>query len=224
MKIGVFGDSFACRDCTHIWWQYLESDHGHQVISFGEGGSSLGFSVEKIDNHHGEFDRLIWCMTTVNRISIWHDDRAYHNTGTHKPAPTGDWLLDRKLNIIHQYLVEAFDPHFQEIMGHALVGFMLQKYPNLMIVPSFATPVYFMQEHKFNLYHLCQKETQCLWPHQDPHSMINGPQDGREGHLTKTNQRILASLINSQLGCPIFTADYNDFSFDPQVLAAEFGH
>lgn len=223
MKIGVFGDSFACHNANHIWWRYLETNHGHQVTSFGEGGSSLGFSVECLDSHYKNFDRLIWCVTTVNRISIWHKDKIYHNTGTFKCKHTGDYLLDRKLDVIHQYLTEAFDFHFQEILGHALVHWMLDKHPNLMIVPSFSTPVYFMQEHLFNLYDLCKKEVQYIFPGQDAENIVNNSQDGRDGHLTDTNQRILARLIDANLDSRIFFTEYDNFCFDADVLRKEFG-
>lgn len=222
MKIGVFGDSFADSTAEHIWWRYLQDHYDHQVKSFGQNGSSLGFSVECMENHAREFDKLIWCVTTVNRISIWHQDRIYHSTGTFKIRPTGDAILDRKINVIHQYLTEAFDFHFQEILGHALVHFMLDKYPNLMIVPSFSTPVYFMKEHKFNLYDLCRKEAACIFPDQDLDHVVGGEKDKREGHLTNTNQRILARLINDYLDARIFCTDYGNFNFDPNILSLEF--
>jgi len=222
MKIGVFGDSFADQTSQKIWWRYLQDHHGHNVISYGQSGSSLGFSVECMENYAADFDHLIWCVTTVNRISIWHDDKIYHLTGTHPPDITRDTILDHKLDVIHHYLTEAFDGHYQEILGHSLVYFMLNKYPNLTIIPSFSTPVYFMKEHKFNLYDLCQQEASCVFPGQDLYHVVNGPKDRRQGHLTDTNQRILAQLINNNLAAGIFCTEYKHFNFDPHTLSREF--
>jgi hypothetical protein len=223
MKIGVFGDSFADKTCRDIWWQYLENIYGHDVTCFGEGGSSLSFSVDLIDYYHDQFDYLIWCATSVNRISFWYKDIAYHNTGTFKPLLTGNTVLDNKRSIIHQYLTEVFDCHFQEILGHALIHFMLQKYPKLIVIPCFSTPVYFMQHHGFNLYKLCEMETECFFPTHDTFSIINSDQDQRQGHLTVTNQKILAQLIQEDLMANtvshIFSTSYDNFVFDKSLFS-----
>jgi len=222
MKIGVFGDSFADKTCSHIWWKYLHAVHDHDVSCFGEGGSSLSFSVELIDFYHQDFDQIIWCATSVNRISFWHKDRAYHNTGTSKPTPCGDVAIDEKRKIIHDYLTRAYDWHFQEILGHALISYMLTKYPKIMIVPCFQVPVYFMKDPGFNLYDLCVLETQCFFPGRDASTVINSDLDHRQGHLTQTNQKILAKLIDANLGPGIFSTSYENFIFDKNRIS-EFG-
>jgi len=222
MKIGVFGDSFANKHCSDIWWKYLQTQHGHDVRCFGEGGSSLSFSVDLIEYHHRDFDTIIWCATSVNRISFWHKDRAYHNTGTSRPESSGDYELDDKKKIIHDYLTRAYDWHFQEILGQALIHFMLEKYHNLTIIPSFNTPVYFMQDPGFNLYDLCVMETEFFFPGQETSAIVNSDRDQRQGHLTKTNQKILAELINNDLDHGIFSISYENFVFD-KTLRAEFG-
>ena len=51
MKSGVFGDSFAAQDQKNIWWQYLQTKHGHQVDSFGSAGSSMLYSAILTKKH-----------------------------------------------------------------------------------------------------------------------------------------------------------------------------
>lgn len=217
MRIGVFGDSFADRTCNKIWWRYLESIHGHKVKSFGESGSSLSFSIEMMDNHAHEFEKLIWCFTSVNRQSFWYKDRIYHNTGTHRPNATGDPILDQKLRVIHDYISLAFDWPLQERFGKALIPFMLSKFSNLTIIPCFGTPVYFMEEKKFNLYRLCQIETENLFPNKNSEDIINSKIDRRQGHITDTNQKILAELINRDLDSKIFDTAYENFITDQRI-------
>ena len=222
MKIGIFGDSFANKYGTDIWWKYLDTDLGHNVRCFGESGSSLGFSVDLINYWHQEFDHIIWCATSVNRISFWHKDIAYHNTGTHRPRLIGDRELDQKTTIIHDYLTQAYDSRFQEILGQALIHFMLAKYRNLTIIPSFNTPVYHMQDPGFNLYDLCVMETEFFFPTHDSFEIINSTLDRRHGHLTKSNQKILSTLINNHLQHGIFATSYENFVFDKNLIT-EFG-
>lgn len=224
MKIGVFGDSFADKNCDKIWWKYLESIHRHEVKSFGERGSSLSFSMEMMDNYAKEFEKLIWCFTSVNRISFWYKDKIYHNTGTHRYDPTGDPILDQKRAIIHDYISLAFDWSLQERLGKALAHFVLSKFDNLILIPCFATPVYFMEQHQFNLYKLCQLEAEVLFPGKDPDKIVNSHVDRRQGHITDTNQKRLAELINNDLTKGIFCTDYNNFLFDKTTLESEFSN
>ena len=221
MNIGVFGDSYADKNSITIWWQYLKSIHGHKVECFGEPGSSLSFSVDLIQQHHAKFDRIIWCATSVNRISFWHKDKIYHNTGTHRFENSGDIVLDRKRAVIHDYLVEMFEWHYQEILGKSLIDYMQKHYDNLLIIPCFITPVYFLQEHKFNLFDLCTMEVKNAYPQIPPENIINSHKDLRHGHITKGNQIILANLINNQLDQSIFCTDYSKFNFDIKLLQQE---
>ena len=217
MKIGVFGDSFANRNDTHAWWNYLSSEHGHHVRCFGEAGSSLSFSVDLLEVNHQDFDHVIWCATSTNRISFWHRDRAYHHTGTVGPTVTGDPILDAKRDITHRYLTMAFEPHFHEIQGRALIDWCLVRYPNLTIIPCFAMPVYFMRAPGFNLFELCEKEVQAAFPGSDMAKIVNSKVDQRQGHLTTPNHQTLARLLASDLRTGIFQASYDDFVLDQSL-------
>jgi hypothetical protein len=218
----VFGDSFANKDADQIWWRYLETQHGHQVRCFGEPGSALSFSLDKLDAYHSDFDHVIWCVTSVNRISFWHRDRAYHHTGTSEPMITGDAILDAKRDITHRYLTMAFETHFAEIQGRALVHWAQSQYHNITIVPCFATPVYFMAEPGFNLFDLCLRELAAAFPNRDPASIVNSDLDQRQGHLTETNHRVLAALLAQRLEPGVFTARYEDFVLDDSLIT-QFG-
>lgn len=222
MKIGVFGDSFASKFESSVWWNYLEDNYNCSVECFGEPGSSLGFSVNLIQSHAMRFDFIIWCVTSVNRISFWHKDQIYHNTGQTRPNPSNDVILNRRRHIVHDYLTnDVFDWHFQETLGHALVWYMLNQLPNLAIIPCFSTPVYFMKEHKFNLYELCLKEIQACHPNVEPFQYVNGSRDLRKGHLCQPNQRVLAKFVKNNLVPGIMIPDYNDFEFDKSLLSKE---
>jgi hypothetical protein len=221
MKIAVFGDSFAEKKSTHSWWRFLQSDHGHEVSCFGESGSSLSYSTDLIQEYAQNHDWIIWCMTSVNRISFWYKDKIWHNTGTSKPEITGDQELDHKRHIIYHYITDCFDWHFQEMLGHSLMHYMLNRYPNLTIIPCFPTPVYYMQKPQFNLWEICKLETLSVHPEIDPYQYVNTWQDHRRSHLTQINHRILANLISYNLMPGIFVAEYTKFQFDPLLLKKE---
>jgi len=210
MKIGVFGDSFADKTAENSCWKELKN-YGHQVEIFGEGGSSLGFSADLVLNFYKNYDFIIWCATSVSRISFWYNDQIYHNTGHVKPVETKDKILNQYRCIIHDYISKAFDWHHQEILAHGMLHYALSQIPNLMIVPCFNTPVYFMKEPGFNLYSISEMEIQHYLPGKDMSYAMIHYQDLRGGHITKTNQQILADIIAKNLEPGIFVAKLSDF-------------
>ena len=212
MNIGVFGDSFADKDAANIWWRKLKK-YGHHVDSFGESGSSLGFSADLVLSNYNKYDFVIWCVTSVSRISFWYRDQLYHNTGMNLPPDSGDVFLDQKRRIIYDYISKAFDWHHQEIMAHGMLNYALSQIPNLMIIPCFDTPVYFMKKSGFNLYSVCEMEVKHYLPSRDTAYAMTHYRDLRGGHITDTNQQILVDRIAKNLKPGIFTAaDLTDFA------------
>jgi hypothetical protein len=60
-------------------------------------------------------------------------------------------------------------------------------------------------------------ETEYLFPNKDPIDVINSATDRRHGHITDTNQKILANLINQSLDSKIFDTSYENFVFDQRI-------
>lgn len=211
MKIGLFGDSFADNTGCDIWWKDLHC-HGHTVQSFGRPGSSLSFSAGLLWNHANQFDYLIWCVTSVNRVSFYFDDQDYHITNSFD-GEINDSPVGQLKKISQQYLGEVFDTHGHEVMGTFAVHGALQVFSNLMIIPCFENPVYFMKEPGFNLFQLSNQETAHYFPKQDVHSIHSRYIDLRPGHMTEQTGRILARQVATAIdqGVKIFNSDYNDF-------------
>lgn len=222
MKIGVFGDSFADRRARDSWWSRL-SEFGHDVTSFGEGGSSLAFSAGLLWTHASEFDYLIWCVTSVNRVSFYHDDRAYHVTNAFD-QPEQDSSVARLQGISQSYLQNVFHPHGHEVLGNLAVQGALEKFSNLLIVPCFATPVYFMESPGFNLFELSTREAQWYFPGQDLYTIFHKWQDIRSCHFTHDTNHSLANMISQAInqGHTLFTSDYSNFAQPIQSLSEAF--
>ena len=211
MKIGVFGDSFADKHFEYTWWGYLR-DFGHTVTCFGESGSSLAFSAGLLWTHAREFDRLIWCVTNVNRVTFRHNDKNYHITNSFD-ALDNNKEVRKKQKISQAYLGSIHDTHGHEVIGYLTVYGALQKFPNLMIIPCFETPVYFMQSPGFNLCQLSANEAAFYFPGKDLYTIHQEYYDFRSAHLTPITHRALANKINDaiNMNSSIFSADYNSF-------------
>jgi hypothetical protein len=222
MNIAIFGDSYAEKNSNHIaWWQQLKN-FGHNVVSYGEGGSSIDFSAKLILEQHSNFDFIIWCMTTPGRFSIkipgrdktFHSARTLTHTGIriskHIPADIDHEIIDT----CQRYLKYVFDPDFENVAGKALANYFLNIIPNLMIVPCFPPPL----ETNFNLYELCTRELQQVFPNKETHEVYQDWEDIRVCHLTAKNNQILAEIIANNLKPGIFSTDYSRFSFDHIAL------
>jgi hypothetical protein len=218
MKIGVFGDSFAdSKTPKDIWWKYLANDYRHNVECFGEVGSGLVFSARKIIDLCKNYDLIIWCVTSPNRLTIWHrtifKEIAVHVTGRHHKNYFNKEIQE-KINIAEQYLTQVFDWSDGDFVGQCVVDFVKSKVSNLLIVPSFPTPIYQDASNAgFNLFDLCCKETVNYFPDGRAMAEIHDKYDDqRAGHLTTQTHQKLAELISKSLTSGLFTTDYKHFS------------
>lgn len=94
MKIGLFGDSFACKEMrTHKkyaghsgfknigkpWFEYLPYD----ITSFGESGSDLYYSYNLYLKNRHKFDKNIFIATSPGRLSIKNLENQYLHYNSH---------------------------------------------------------------------------------------------------------------------------------------------
>jgi len=222
MNIAVFGDSYAEKNTSPTaWWQVLKQ-YGHRVTSFGAGGSSINFSAKLILKNHKDFDFIIWCMTTPGRFSIElpGQDKFFHSTNVmahtgvkfsnNIPAGVNHEIIDA----CQLYMKYVFDPDLENFLGKALANYFFQLIPNLMIIPCFPPPL----ETNFNLYTLCTKELQQVFPNMETHKVYESRRDIRACHLTPQNNQILAEIISNNLKPGIFSTDYSNFSFENMTI------
>jgi len=224
MNIGVFGDSFADSQTTKdIWWKYLANDYQHTVKSFGENGAGLVFSARQIIELGKDYDLVIWCVTSPNRLTIWDrtnfKETAIHITGRHHKIYDNKEIQE-KINIAEQYLNQVFDWPDGDFVGRCIVEFVKSKVPNLLIIPSFPTPVYQdLSITRFNLFDLCVKETTTYFPDgRELADIYDEYQDQRAGHLTTQTHQKLAELISKSLTPGLFTTDYENFSSPTELF------
>lgn len=213
MKIGVFGDSFATKNYKSIWWEYL-SDYGHTIKSFGESGSSIIFSAKKILENHQDYDFIIWCVTSPNRITVWHradyTEISVHVTGrrhvNHKNP-----IIQHKIDVTKQYLLHAHDGPDGDFAGRCVIEYVRNMVSNILIIPCFGAPIYNDDDSEFTLYGLCKKETQYYFPHQEISEIYDKFIDIRSGHFTESTHQVLAEKISVSLRPGIFTCGYEEF-------------
>lgn len=215
MKIGVFGDSFADKNVPDvIWWRYLQTLHGHEVESFGEGGSSIVFSAKKILEKHKDYEFVIWCVTSADRATVWHranyKEISVHVTGRHHVMHS-DPEMQLKIDATQQYLLHAWDGPDNEFQSRCVIEHVKSLVPNMLLIPCFAGPLFNADNVGFNLFELCQRETDFYFNNQELGDIYDRYLDSRPGHFTDSTHRVLADLISHSLISGTFSADYEDF-------------
>jgi hypothetical protein len=224
MKIGVFGDSYADKgfktSSNLIWYNMLEHLYGHQVDCFGEGGSSIMFSADLIQQKAKDYDLVIWCLTNPGRFTLPHviNGRNIHITTSWDKCNIPDAEISKKHNVCIDYLKYIFDWNTESFIGKCIVSYLQNMHGNILVIPCFPAPL----DAVFNLYTVCEQEANHYFPGKTIPEIYQLYQDMRPGHLTIENQKILAELINANLNPGIFQAGYDDFVKPTQPLLGTF--
>lgn len=86
MKIGIYGDSFACPKSSRQpkintdmpWMSILEKSGNHDITNFALSGTSLYWSYNIYKENHTKFDKNIFVATSPGRLYIpWNSDRQH---------------------------------------------------------------------------------------------------------------------------------------------------
>ena len=213
MNIGIFGDSFCDGSpFPHKtpWYQML-ADYGHNVTSYGECASSSLYSANLIRQYHHNYELIIWCVTSPNRISFLNSN----NVPVHVHWPNfifskddHDPLTLKRIDVIKDWAKYVQDTDQESLINDCVARHFLTVYPNLMIVPCFEEPL----KEEFCLGKIVTEENNYYFPNlKNSSDIYRKYSDLRVCHMTDTNNEILAKLINGNLNPGIFSADLSQF-------------
>lgn len=213
MNIGVYGDSFAHNWPLEkgTWWTKLVTKYGHQVHSYGVGGSNIGYSAALLEKHWQEYDLNIWCLTNPGRISVQlNGDQWLHQLTwlvNRSPKQLSKFLRydkDRikRVEVCRDYLKYLYNYEEDYLAGRSLAHFHLAK-GNVMIIPCFKDPL----KDYASLWDACDIENQYYFPGQDMKQLLEIWEDRRFSHFTPVNHEILGDMVNEKLVPGIFEID-----------------
>lgn len=211
MNIGVFGDSYAAPCDLPTWCTYLQ-DHGHECTAYGEGGSSIWYSVRLLQKHAAKHDFLIWCATMPGRLSLETSEIPPPHNRVHwrwiSPITTQFQDVKRLQEIFRDYYKHFVDIEEDNLLYSSLVYRLMTLYPNLMVIPCFPPPL----KMPFTLWDLCCYEIQpCFDDATQARFWWKTHADNRPNHFTTDNHAILAQLIHENLKPGIFQTTLDKF-------------
>jgi len=155
------------------------------------------------------------------RTTVWHradyKEILVHVTGRHHMVHDHP-EIQRKINATEQYLLEAWDAPDGEFVSTCVIEHVRTQVKNMLLIPCFGPPMNHITDLKFNLFDLCQQETDFYFHGTPLGDIYDKYSDLRTGHFTQSTQKKLAELISKSLTPGIFTANYQDFPSPTESL------
>ena len=203
MKIGIYGDSYACMqsNCStefnqdgRPWMKILKEDFKRDVSNFGLSGSSIYYSYQKFKENYNQFDKIVFIGTSPDRKycpdlkSTLHIAQYFLD-----PIETKDLSIDdNEYDIIKNYykyihnIKEADD--IKELIVEKIKSI---KGSNLLYIDI-------LEIGKINSMERLRK-------------IVGRSRDHRWCHMSNKNNFILANKVNNWLDGNSFLLDVTDF-------------
>jgi hypothetical protein len=169
--------------------------------------------------HGGEYDFIIWCVTSPSRISVPVDEGPQLLPFT-APDSFDNWEFPfkkfdtlQKIAAVRSWYMWLFDMDTAILTDTALTHYVSSKFANVMILPCFSDPL----GEKFNLYSVCEIEMLHYFNNKNIKSIYEKFNDIRRCHFSVENNKILAELIANNLRPGIFDTSYDNFCHTPQA-------
>ena len=239
MKIAVYGDSFACdkfifpehvpknineeklkKRIGQSWVSYFRQNNPtYTVDNYAVSGSCLWFSYRNYLRNYANYDKNIFVMTAMSRISYINENGIPWSAGSlytvKEHLKRNDYSPARKkfFNAAEQYFLHIQDDEKDKAYWNLVKDKLIDN--NVLVI--FAHQ-YNNTDSYDNLHTIMKKETlnmtvpkACFTADDDRLGV-----DMRYNHLTKNNNIILAKMIEDHMNNnkTIFSFDIDDFVFD----------
>ena len=199
MIVGIFGDSFGEPLSKLSWTHILKNKYLFDVKNYALACTTAFWSYCKLQKHINEVDTVIFVLTEANRL--YHPDDDYLNVctlNTVRRQLNNNSISDSAREIYkaaEQYHLYLTDPYFNK---------------RLIIIPAFRSGIPYQTIFQDPLYDITRKEIYTNFKDTIYRYEIL---DQRANHLSKENNKQLASLINKLINNNIEKITLDDFIF-----------
>ena len=210
MKIGIFGDSFAYwkLNDTPTWSEILNEQY--EVTNYGAHGSNLYWSIGNFLQHKHKFDKIIFIVTLPGRLLI---DPDPNTSPCHLPnIDTAMSLLNQMSDPATRAMISAAIDYFKYLDSasyneyiHKLMynDLCSHKTDNTLIIDfSVLSSITSMENTAIGL------------PSVMPEDVI----ETRNCHLTPSNNKIFADVVDNWITTGDFNINYNQFNYLPDEI------
>ena len=223
MKISVFGDSYArtfdnypdSDSMGKAWWEILAETY--DLDNYGLAGSAAYYSIEQFDQHHSNYDKVIFFMTFPGRVYLQRDNGI--ETPGYPPCITNNFnsyastasalellqeisnyskLDEKKMQSIMDYFLYVLNFDEEEFKIKLYMDYVKRTRPDALIISAHSMADIASMEMNH-------------WGKKFDELMSQGYKEVRKCHLSTENNIIFADLINNWINSGIFTLDKDIF-------------
>jgi hypothetical protein len=218
MIVGIFGDSFGEPLSKLSWTHILKNKYLFDVKNYALACTTAFWSYCKLQKHINEVDTVIFVLTEANRL--YHPDNDYLSVctlNTVRRQLNNNSISDSAREIYkaaEQYHLYLTDPYFNQFVQDQLIKEITllsqQHNKRLIIIPAFRSGIPYQTIFQDPLYDITRKEIYTNFKDTIYRYEIL---DQRANHLSKENNKQLASLINKLINNNIEKITLDDFIF-----------
>lgn len=228
--IGVFGDSYACRDKYRkaSWVDVLENKFNHNIKCYGYRATSLFWSYKQFMNHKDECNKIIFSITGDNRLYTRHTEyplgspftvemllnSKYKNWDLQLPGPIPDTIHSVLLAAqgYYKYLLEPeYCKWVQSKLIAEIIDICQKESKQLIMMPMENVDMYCQNIFEVSLHDITIKEHYTQFGES---SYKQEKSTQRPCHMTEKNNLIMATLLNEVLEGNRRKISLSDFVFE----------
>lgn len=216
MKIGIFGDSFACHKLnpTPTWTEILSRKYN--ITNYALQGSNLHYSIDEIKKHHENYDKIVLVVTDPGRLELVNLTDVEGKSS--KTFLTG--LYDYKLindvpslqekhikEAARQYFIHLQNQDFDRYVHNLMLDEIKKIRPEIILIPAFRSSWNGLIEP--SMFAIFDKEN-TAW-NFDSTVIATKYYDNRNCHMTAENNAIFADKVDSWINGQPVHINLDDF-------------
>jgi len=205
MKVGLFGDSYACLtlDQGKAWFESPKILNDYELISFAKKGSDITYSYKLFLEHHSKFKKNIFFVTESTRHSFSVGSHKFHISNIDSidliKENINDFKVKKILTSLKDHYLYTMSIDLYDFGLAGMVEYIRDLRPDTIIIYGFYNR--FMEKIIGNKFHLSQVSMLELEKFEIDFNFIKktGIGEGRSAHLTDENNVIFAEYVKDRL-------------------------
>ena len=236
IKLAIFGDSFAhdtgpqwldkWADIGPSWIDHLQYTNKYSITNFAISGTSIYWSKKLFDQHHTNFDKIIFVVTFPSRritfdklpegckqtATTFYNAASVFNIIENKKQFNSYNLIEKTfLMAVRDYYLYIQNDHFDNTMHSLILDDIKKQRPDAILIPAFPSSIPSLDESgSSTLLDISQKDTLYFGLGE---IMPNSAElhDARKCHMNEENHKILADQMIKFLQGDLVYLNKNDF-------------
>lgn len=217
MKIGLFGDSYACLtlDKGEAWFESREILDSYTIESYAKKGSDITWSYKSFLKNHSKYNKNIFIVTESTRHSFVVGPHTLHVSN----IDTIDYISEQIKDLKIKNILQSLKTHYLyslslEVYDFGLAGIVeriKEIRPDTIIVYGFYNhSIEKITQSNFYLSQVSMMELNQFGINFDQMKKL-GTGEGRSAHMTKENNNVFAKYIKNRLDGNNVSISLDDF-------------